>query len=142
MVLPSTVIVEATGDEIRFRLDVMGAVRVVHLREEHPDTIEPSLHGHSVGHFEGNTLIVDTVGYAAHPDGYAFDLPSSAAKHIVERFTLSDDRKHIAYEAVIDDPEMFSEPVTHRSRWDYRPRQQPSNVPCDNDSAGRFTEDF
>jgi len=142
MALPSAVSVELSDSQVTFRLDVMGAVRSVRLNQEHPAELAPSLHGHSVGHFEGDTLIVDTVGYAAHPDGYAFDLPSSASKHIVERFTLAADRKHIDYEASVDDPEYLAERVTHRSRWDYRPAQQESNVPCDPEAAGRFTEDL
>ena len=140
--MPRPVIVEVSDTAVTFRLDVMGAERVVHLdRTEHPARLEPSLHGHSIGHFEGDTLVVDTVGFAAHPDGYSFDLPSSASKHIVERFTLSDDRKHIEYEAVVEDPEYLAGPATHRAQWDYRPDQSPSNVPCDVESAGRFTLD-
>jgi len=86
-------------------------------------------------------LVVDTVGYAAHADGYAFDRPSSASKHVVERLTLSADRKHLDYEAVVEDPEYLAAPISHRSQWDYRPRQTPSNLPCDPEAAGRFTED-
>ncbi|MGD8341836.1 MAG: DUF6152 family protein, partial [Gammaproteobacteria bacterium] len=143
MVLPSAVIVSQSDTEVSFALDVMGAVRTVHLDQaEHPADLERSLQGHSIGHFEGETLVVDTTGFTAHPDGYAFDLPSSASKHLVERFTLLPDHKRIEYEAVVDDPSMFSEPVVHRSIWDYRPGQQPSNVPCENEFAGRFTEDF
>ena len=98
MSLPSTVHIDVSDAAVTFQLDVMDARRVVHLdRREHPQQLEPSLHGHSIGHWEGGTLVVDTVGYAAHPDGFAFDLPSSASKHIVERFTLAADRKHVDY---------------------------------------------
>jgi hypothetical protein len=143
MVLPSAVMVDLSATKARFRLDVMGAERTVYLDvAEHPSDIEPSLHGHSIGGFEGDTLVVDTIGFSAHPDGYAFDLPSSASKHLVERFTLLPDRKRVEYEAVIEDPEMFSAPVVHRAVWDYRPGQQPSNIPCENEFAGRFTEDY
>lgn len=140
MLLPSAVIVDVGETQVRFTLDVMGAERVVHLdRSEHPADLEPSLHGHSIGRWEGDTLVVDTIGYAAHPDGYSFDLPSSASKRIVERFTLTADRKHVEYEAVVEDPEYLAASVAHQARWDYRPDQKPSNVPCDRDAAGRFT---
>jgi hypothetical protein len=142
MLLPSAVIVEQRADALIFRLDVMGAERVVHLGESaHPARLEPSLHGHSIGRWDGETLVVDTVGFAAHPDGYGFDLPSSAAKHIVERFTLAADRKRIVYEALVDDAEYLAAPVTHRAEWDYRPQQSPSNLPCDIEAAARFTLD-
>jgi hypothetical protein len=139
MSLPSTTIVEVGAATVTFRLDTMGAVRVVHLDQTtHPASLEPSVHGHSIGRWENGTLVVDTAGYAAHPEGFGFDLPSSAAKHIVERFTLNADRKHIDYEAVFDDAEYLASPVTHRGQWDYRPNQQPSGLPCDRDNASRF----
>jgi len=142
MALPSTVLVELDADEVRFRLDVMDVQRVVHLDQTaHPARLEPSLHGHSIGHWEADTLVVDTVGFAAHPDGFAFDLPSSPSKHIVERFRLSADRKHIDYEAFVEDPEYLGAPIAHRSQWDYRPEQSPSNLPCEPEVAGRFIED-
>lgn len=142
MALPSLIEIKESDSEIVFSLDVMGAVRTVHLGlSEHPANLEPSLFGHSIGHYEGETLVVDTIAFAPHPDGYAFDRPSSGSKHIVERFTLTQDRKHVEYEAVINDPEYFSEPITHSSRWDYRPGQMPSNLPCDHTSAGAFVED-
>jgi hypothetical protein len=142
MALPSTVIVELSDSELTFRLDVMDAERIVHLDQtEHPVQLEPSLHGHSVGHWEGDTLVVDTTAYRAHPDGYAFDRPSSASKHVIERFTLAADRKHLNYEAVVEDSEYLAAPVTHFSQWDFRPEQTPSNLPCDPAVAGRFTED-
>jgi hypothetical protein len=141
MSLPSTVQIELTDTTVTFSLDVMDARRVVHLdRSGHPAVLEPSLHGHSFGRWEGSTLVVDTAGYAAHPDGLAFDVPSSASKHIVERFTLAADRKHLDYEAVVEDPEYLAAPVTHRAQWDYRPEQRPSNLPCDSAAASRFAE--
>ena len=56
--------------------------------------------------------------------------------------TLAADRKHIDYEAVVEDPEYLAAPVMHRGRWDYRPEQRPSNLPCDPAAARRFTEDY
>ena len=116
--------------------------RVVHLdQQRHPAALEPSVLGHSIGHWEGGTLVVDTAGFSAQPEGYAFDLPSSAAKHVVERFALSADRKHVEYEAKVEDAEFLTTPVTHRSQWNYRPELKPSNLPCDPEAASRFRTD-
>lgn len=141
MALPATTIVAVSDAQVTFTLDVMDVERIVHLNQAHPAHIEPTLLGHSIGHWEGNTLVVDTVGYTAHPEGYAFDLPSSVAKHVVERFTLSADRKHLEYEALIEDPEYLAAPVTHRSFWDYRPEQKPSGLPCEPEVARRFMDE-
>jgi hypothetical protein len=139
MTLPVTTIVTADDSRVTFTLDTMNVERVVHLdRAGHPADLEPTLQGHSIGRWDGDTLVVDTRGYAAHPEGYAFDLPSSGAKHVVERFTLTPDRKHLEYVAVVEDPEFFAAPITHRSLWDYRPEQKPSGLPCEPDVAARF----
>jgi hypothetical protein len=139
MTLPSTTIVTVSGTTVTFELDTMGVKRVVHLdRTSHPADLEPTVLGHSIGHWEAGTLVVDTIGFAAHPEGFAFDLPSSATKHIVERFTLADDRKHLQYEATVGDREYLAAPIAHRSEWSYRPDQEPSGLPCDPDVAGRF----
>lgn len=139
MSLPVTIVVAMDDRQASFKVDVMNTERVVHLDQaEHPSVLEPSLFGHSIGHWEGATLVVDTVGYAAHPEGFAFDLPSSGSKHVVERFTLSADGKHLDYEAIVEDSEYLAEPVTHRWQWDYRPDQRPSGLPCEPEVAGRF----
>jgi hypothetical protein len=139
MALPSALTVDVGASEVRFTTDAMNARRVVHLdQRNHPTALEPSVLGHSIGHWEGGTLVVDTAGFSAQPEGYAFDLPSSAAKHVVERFSLSADRKHLDYEATVDDAEFLVTPVTHRSQWDYRPDLTSSNLPCDPEAASRF----
>jgi hypothetical protein len=58
----------------------------------HPDDPDPSFHGHSVGHWEGQTLVVDTVGVA--PEVYlavseAVGLPNNGDLHVVERLHLA-----------------------------------------------------
>lgn len=142
MALPSVAMVEIGATEVTFTIDAMSTRRVVHLdQDRHPAALAPSVLGHSIGRWEGDTLVVDTAGFTAQPEGYAFDLPSSASKHIVERFRLSADRRTLEYEATVEDPEYFTAPVTHRSLWDYRPELKPANLPCDPESARRFTTD-
>jgi hypothetical protein len=140
MTLPSTILVKVDTKTVTFELDAMGTTRVVHLDETtHPANLTPSVHGHSIGHWEGKTLVVDTVGYALHPEGLAFDLPTSAKKHVAERFALSADGKHVEYEAVVEDPEYYAAPIRHKSEWNYRPDQKPSGLPCDLEAARRFS---
>jgi hypothetical protein len=141
MSLPSTMIVDVKDSSVTFTLDVMNVERVVDLDRPPPAETEPTLLGHSVGRWEGDTLVVETVGFTAHPEGYAFDLPSSSAKRVVERFTLNADRKHLDYEATVEDPEYLAETVTHRTQWDYRPEQKPSGLPCEPEVARRFASD-
>ena len=68
-----------------------GEVRRVRLNEPHPSRLTPSWHGDSVGHYEGDTLVIDTVGVRTdHP--YAmidlFGTPYTDKLHVVERYRL------------------------------------------------------
>lgn len=114
--------------------------RVVDLGATHPAGLKPTMLGHSVGRWEGTTLVVDTTGFESHPDGLGYGFPSSRAKRTVERFALSTDRKHLDYDITIEDPTYLPAPGKFRTQWDYRPGQKPSNARCDADTAQRYLE--
>ena len=108
----------------------------------HPENGEPTLHGHSIGRWEGRTLVVDTAQFAPHKEGLAMGgYPSSTRKHLVERFTLNADGKHLDYEVVLEDPEYLRGAITYRSQWDYRPDLAPTGLACDLAVARRFLAD-
>ena len=119
-------------------IDWLGARRLVQLDSSHPSNLEPSLQGHSIGRFEGETLVVDTIGFAPHPEGIGFSMPSSASKHLVERFTLEPDRKHLRYDVTVEDPVYLAEPLRHSALWDYSPELRFSGVQCDLEVARRY----
>jgi hypothetical protein len=66
--------------------------RTVRLNQPHPATVVPSLHGDSVGRYEGDTLVVDTVGIklGRHRMVDRFGTPYTQALHVVERYRLID----------------------------------------------------
>jgi hypothetical protein len=66
--------------------------RAVRLNQPHPATVMPSLHGDSVGHYEGDTLVIDTVGVKLGPYRMIdrFGTPYTPALHVVERYRLID----------------------------------------------------
>jgi len=68
-------------------------VRRVRLNEPHPSPLTPSWYGDSVGHYEGDTLVIDTVGVKADRKYAMIDLfgtPYTDKLHIVERYRLRD----------------------------------------------------
>jgi hypothetical protein len=69
--------------------------REVRLNQSHPAKITPTIHGDSVGHYEGDTLVIDTVGVKLGPYRAIdrFGTPYTPALHVVERYRL------ISYEA-------------------------------------------
>ncbi len=78
---------------------------------EHPSDPNPTWYGHSVGHWEGDTLVIDTVGFN---DRFWFDFvghPHSEKLHTVERYTRTD-RNTLKEEIRIEDPEMYTHPFT------------------------------
>ena len=62
------------------------------MNQAHPSHVKPSWYGDSVGHFEGDTLVVDTVGFKVGPVSMAdrFGTPHTEALHVVERYQLVD----------------------------------------------------
>jgi len=66
--------------------------REVRLNQPHPATVIPTLHGDSVGHYEGDTLVIDTVGIKLGPYRAIdrFGTPYTQALHVVERYRLLD----------------------------------------------------
>ena len=62
------------------------------MNQPHPATVVPTIHGDSVGHYEGDTLVIDTVGIKLGPYRMVdrFGTPYSQALHVVERYRLID----------------------------------------------------
>jgi hypothetical protein len=67
-------------------------VRHIRMNAQHPANVTPSWYGDSVGHYEGDTLVIDTVGIKAGPFAMVdwFGTPQSPALHVVERYRLLD----------------------------------------------------
>jgi hypothetical protein len=79
-------------DEVTFLYYEDHEVRHVRMNQQHPKRVTPSWYGDSVGHFEGDTLVIDTVGIKIGP--YAmidwYGTPHTPALHVIERYRLLD----------------------------------------------------
>jgi hypothetical protein len=75
----------------------------------HPKDLVPSYYGHSIGRWEGDTLVIDTIGFNEkfwmNRDG----LPHTDKLHLTERLTRPDYRT-LKYEVTIDDPGAYTAP--------------------------------
>jgi hypothetical protein len=67
-------------------------VRHVRMNQQHPASVTPSWYGDSVGHFEGDTLVIDTVGIKIGPHAMVdwYGTPHTPALHVIERYRLVD----------------------------------------------------
>lgn len=84
----------------------LGFTRTVHMgMRAHPDRIEPSRGGHSIGRWDGDALVVDTVGFA--PGVLSPPILNSEQLHVVERFTLEPQSMTLTRTYVAEDPVYF-----------------------------------
>ena len=90
----------------------MGSFRQVFLDgRKHPADLEPTWFGHSIGRYENDTLVIDTVGFN---DKFWLDrraTPHTTQLHTIERWTRPD-AGHLVREVTIDDPGAYSRPFT------------------------------
>ena len=79
--------------QITILYDYNNDIRRVRMNEPHPGRVTPSWYGDSVGHYEGDTLVIDTIGIRIdRPFAMAdvFGTPYTEALHVVERYRLLD----------------------------------------------------
>jgi hypothetical protein len=98
---------------IALLFEVNNWFHVVALGVEHPKTIEPTWFGNSVGKWDGDTLIVDTVGFNGYTRLDTVGHPHSAELHVIQTFHR-DDIGHLSYTVTIDDPKMYTRPWTNK----------------------------
>ena len=79
-------------DQVTILYSPYDQVRRVRLNGSHPEHVTPSAMGDSVGHYEGDTLVIDTVGIKVWPFTVIdfFGTPQSEALHLIERYRLID----------------------------------------------------
>ena len=79
-------------DKITILYDEDHEIRHIRMNQPHPIPVTPSWYGDSVGHYEGDTLVIDTVGIRIGPFGMLdfYGTPYTAALHVVERYRLID----------------------------------------------------
>jgi uncharacterized protein DUF6152 len=146
--IPSMRQIEIGEEQVLIRFDTGGveAVRTIHLdRSDHPADVEPSLLGHSIGRWDGETLVVDSVAFAPNARGISgIGIPSGPGKRMTERFTLTEDGLSIRREVTLEDPEYLAAPVSYVMVWDHRPELEFSSAAesCDPEIANRFLEDL
>jgi hypothetical protein len=111
----------------------------------HPqgDDLNPTYLGHSVGHWEGDTLVVDVVGFNEQTWMDYFGHPHTDMLHVVERFSRPN-KNTLAYEARFDDPGAYTKPFTLRWNINWNPSGELTEYICqeNNKYLQRLTDDF
>jgi hypothetical protein len=98
-----------TADTITLKYGFMDLERTIHMNmSEHPADITPTLAGHSIGHWDGDVLVVDTVGFAPGYLDTRRGVMYSGQMHVVERFTYDHAAKTLTRSWVAEDPLYFT----------------------------------
>jgi hypothetical protein len=129
-------------DRIVLRTELFRVERTVYMDGRgHPADGERSNQGHSIGRWDGDTLVIDTVAFADYRAGNRSGIPSGASKHVIERLRLSEDRTQMIVEYRVEDPEFLAEPMTGETFWDYAPDRKLEPFDCDPDNARLYASD-
>ena len=143
MFYPVASTITVRKDRVVLKVDWMSTERTIYLDgRQHPPATQTSLHGHSVGRWDGDTLIAETTNFADHTMGLSTSAPSSTQKKVTERFRLGPDKKTLLYSGVVEDPVYLSKPGEWSGKWDYRPTMKHSNQKCDVEIARRFLKEL
>ncbi len=141
MVAPDIKLVEVFEDVVRIGREWDGVLRDVDMKAISHEGVPASLHGHSIGHWDGEVLVIDTARFTSNPRGNGYSLPSSEQKHLIEKLRLNDAKSLLIYSFVLEDPEYLLEPVTSPElQWTYRPDMEFAPLPCDSANAVRHIQ--
>lgn len=110
--------IEQYADRVIIHHEYMDTERIISLgTRQHPADVTPSQFGHSVGWYEGSTLVIDTVGFTA---GVLIPQPGilhSEALHMVERLTSMPLEGALELKWLAEDPEYFKSPIAGSGRF-------------------------
>lgn len=93
----------------------------------HPKDFNPSWMGHSTGKWEGDTLVVDTVGF--NDQSWIDSYPHTEMMRVVTRYQRPD-LGHLEVDIMIDDPGAFTKPWKIRNTWDLAPAEEIGEYIC------------
>jgi hypothetical protein len=139
MITPDLKRIMAGEDVILIDGEFDAAQRTIYMNVSTHDGATASIQGHSIGRWEGKSLLIDTARFADYALGNGYGLPSGARKHLVERLTPAADGASLTYHFELTDPEFLAAPVTGEVQWVYRPNQPYEPLKCDLENARRFT---
>lgn len=139
--MPMPFQITQTKDQVLFLYEAFHAFRIAPFNKSHPDDIEPGFMGDSVAKWDGDTLVLDVVGFNDKTWLGAVGSVHSDKLHVTERFTRVD-YDTIVYEVKMEDPVMFTKPYNQRATIRLRANDRVREYECgeNNEDIVRFEE--
>jgi hypothetical protein len=94
---------------------------------DHPKDLNPTWMGHSIGHWEGDMLVIDTVGM--NDKSWLNIYPHTEQLHLIEHYRRTD-FAHLQVDITIEDPGTFKKPWTIHSVWNLAPGEEIAEYIC------------
>src|SRR5215475_1455443 len=94
--------------EVVMILSSFNDVRHIHLTDSHSANVRTSWYGESIGHYEGDALVVDTIGLDDRTPMDGFGTPHTKELHVIERFHLIDGGRTLEVNVHVEDPGAFT----------------------------------
>ena len=92
-------------------------IRRVFMDAGYSKNLKPSWYGESVGHYEGDTLVITTISQNTQTEADKFGTPHSEKMRVVERYSLDPDGNGLTVMAMVEDPETFNMPWYARATY-------------------------
>ena len=126
-----------TPDEVVILYERGQLARHVYLDVEHSQDLEPSWQGESVGWYEGDALVIDTIGLTDRAVLDVFNVPHSETLHVVETYSVVDGLLQVV--VTVEDPVAFTETWSASKTFEAGPEAL-QEIICQ-EGADNFTED-
>lgn len=116
-------------------------VRRVYMNQKHPENIERSWYGHSIGHYEGDTLVIDTIGQVDFTEVDRFGTLHTEALHVVERYRVVDD-EFMEVIFMVEDQGAYTIPWRGKAIYRRTDIKFPEFICAENNRATTETQSF
>lgn len=149
LIIPYVYEIKRDGNHIDIFHEYAKVRRPVTLDSGVPNVTDPDF-GKRIGRYENDTLIIESNGFPAmsaglastwDPNGNSADIPSSAQKELIERYTVNEDGSVLTLEYTVTDPVYLTKPYTANVVWHRMPFDSPIyDFTCDAEIATRSTQ--
>ncbi len=141
MLTPDFKSIDIAEDVVVIRGEFDNVERHIELNSVANSNDQPTLHGHSIGHWEEGVLMVETTNFTEHRTGIGFGLASSRQKYLKEEFELTEDGKRLIYRFDLRDPVYLASPFAGEIHWAYEPDTAFSAQECNLENSRLFLDE-